>query len=657
MRAWLQVSHGVSAALLLVLGAGRAHAQSESPPTVDTAAGDQGRLQASTENVQEEAWFGYTMASGKLQGATDLHDDVVICAPQEDNGTGDNVGAAYVFLDEHLTPPTNRPKRLLPTNPNNGSLLGILAIKIGNPRGLNSSLQPYSNLILIGCSGHDAKYPGYPDVTGGGSVEMYDWFAATSATDNSKQKSLFAPLNPPGTTLYDGRPQEVHLFGHGLDIGDVTGDGVDDLVVGAPGAWVEEARDVKGRVYIFQGHGVMNAGTQYEVGDFYAAPGWHWTGIDAVEPKPDPDPPCSGATDCEDWGQSFGTAVSVCHFTDTAAREVLVGRSDRSHSATEHAVPNEVYYNEPRGGSGYVLRGSWLASLCYGLPYDPDTNPDGTLNRVNRPPWPNVSSAEGGLDEDLPEYQVIRNPFGDSGQASGSGPNPAWSDGIGWIALNGGDLGSLDGTLDTIDDGLLFGDEVDYIGTGSLNQPQVSAAGGVWVVYGTGMSGTLMVYDDDLDLHDHGNMVLLQRPLNVGTPQQGARFGRAMARADEWYNPLTDELEPGLFIGELNATSGGQPLAGRMYLIRLALPAPTGTPLHAVNIANAWGTSPLTEHVFDTNEAGPRHLFGSWISVLDYRADNAGQELIVSARQADVKLGSSFFDQAGRAVPYVPPSQ
>ena len=116
-------------------------------------------------------------------------------------------------------------------------------------------------------------------------------------------------------------------------------------------------------------------------------------------------------------------------------------------------------------------------------------------------------------------------------------------------------------------------------------------------------------------------------------------------------------MEPGIFIGETDATWPLTPpnyaRAGLVYLLRLPLPAPTGTPLHAVSIDNAWGSSPLDEPVFDADEVGAVHLFGSWITPLDYTSESPGQELIISARQADVEI-AHVINEAGRAIPFLP---
>src|SRR5262245_46119147 len=87
----------VVAALAVISATSPLLAQSEPTPAFDSVVG---RMQASTPKT--DATFGYTMAAGKLGSFQDDHDDAVICAIGEDEGSLDRVGAAYIFLNANL---------------------------------------------------------------------------------------------------------------------------------------------------------------------------------------------------------------------------------------------------------------------------------------------------------------------------------------------------------------------------------------------------------------------------------------------------------------------------------------------------------------------------------------------------------------------------
>ena len=610
------------------------------------------RLQAETPKA--DAYFGYTMGSGRLGGPLDALDDVVICAISEDeNVMRDETGAAYVFMDANLAAPLFKPSRLIATPlsgdtlPPNGAQLGRLAVVIGNLRG-----EGFGNLLLIGCAGHVAEYPGVGTDVDGGSVEMYDY---TSSAVPIPQRSIFAPLNPPGLV-----PTEVRVFGHSLALGDVTRDGLPDLVVGAPattvtlfnkdcGPVIQKASPGLGRFYVLKGHA-----------DFYNDPHFAWLGVNAVEPRLG----CEVRLD-QDWGKEFGCDVATCNFTEDTAMEVLVGREDRNIDATI-ATPQLA----PLGGSAYVFRGKYLHDLMLGLPFDPVSNPSGTLNRVNQPPWPDQPASQGGLDPAVPEYQVLRNPMGDL-QPFGDNPQaPLWAGAFGWKVRNGGDLGSPFwkspwlGGYDGVDTAVVYSEVCDYLGTGTLADPEVDEAGGVWFFHGAGDTGPVMVHDDRVAYADHLDAILIQRPLNVATPESDAHFGRGFARLDAWRASPEAEPAPAILIGELNATAappvGQGSQAGAAYLFRPPLPAPSQLGAGwAATWDNAWGSVVLLEPLAaDVAEQGPAHHFAAAIEVLNYKPENVseGQEFIISAREAAVKdAGGTLQEKAGRAYPFLQP--
>jgi hypothetical protein len=507
---------------------------------------------------------------------------------------------------------------------------------------------------------HQHTYPGYGLVDDIGSVEMYDYLAGDA--NAVPQQSLAPPLtvtNQGGPSL----PSEVKGFGHGFAVADVNVDTVDDLIVGALNTAVWDTdRDGSpylhadlGRTYVILGHGDL-----WGEDDFWDQPYKAWLGIDA------PESPDVHDGVAEDWGTRFGAQIVGVDLCGAYGPEVVVGRPDTNRDATpcNPQPPLDPDDCPPQGGSVYVFRGEWLHHQFDGNPYDAAINPSGTYNLVITPPRPDpeLVGLPGGLNATSPEYQLLRNPFGDV-QPTGSDPrSPQWHDWFGWFVFNAGDTGSpqddpeFAGDLDGVNDLVVHLEDCDFIGNGSLAVPQVGHVGGLTLYHGRGNQGGPLLVDP--------RPVLLQRPINVngGIPSPLSRIGRAFARAEEWFDCLTGQLEPALFIGETDSSWDGKVLAGRVDCIRLPLPPPAHSndpwwvPLP---IVNAWGATALIESplISEMTEQGPRHEFGSCIVTLDYKGLQSlypGQQLVISARQASVLFGGSLKVNAGRAYPFLP---
>jgi hypothetical protein len=553
-----------------------------------------------TAHIPEtNAGFGFSAAAGRLGNSGDTRDDLVVCAITEDQPTQHlpiaDVGAANVFVDQDLQLHSDPAKRRLkPLHAQPAQQMGRLSVVIGNLRGSGAL-----NVIAIGAWGTTATYcDPLESVPVAGSVEVFDLNLQGFA--NEPQLSLVARLHAGTADCDDLVPREVQHFGTALAIVDITRDGINDLIVGAPETDVEDEEGL-GRIYIFAGDE-----------DFLDDPYESWIGLNAPENS---DPAVHG-------GIGFGNSiVTACLTEDSSSlRDVVVGRHDRTYSATD---------DEPKGGSVVVFRGQYLHDLFCGS----------TPNSVSDP----VHSDE--LDPDVPEYQVLRNPFGDH-QPAGSDPRgPNWSDWFGWFVFSVGDIGSPDGgTFDGIDDILVHAEDTDFIGTGSYGTPQEVDAGGNFAYFGTG--------DDDGPELVHPEHVLLQTPLNAGGPQEAARFGRAAARID-WYNDLTEDVEPGLLLSDIERTVGSHALAGQVYLVRVPLPAQPSDPLEHADIDNAWGSTPLTE----PGGTGAGNRFGSWIVALDYwgnQGEQPGQQFVVTARESPVVYQSQTKTGAGKFYSFTP---
>lgn len=254
------------------------------------------------------AGFGSSMAIGKIGNIADLGDDVVSCAILEDETSTSppliDLGAAYPFRGNNLQ--SHPFFRLLPTSsapPQSGIHLGERGVEIGNVRGSGQS-----NFVFIGGIFRDHDFTecdparSQSDV---GSVEIYDLESSPAPI-----KLLLPPAEPD-----DCSPVGVRLFGHHIAIGDVNGNGIDDLIVGAPGS-----DEGIGRVYVFFGYG-----------DFAINPHYRWVGL-----KPNGDD--------ESVFNAFGIAVAADDLDGDGKAEVIIGRG------------------EQRNGPGrvYIVSGDWV---------------------------------------------------------------------------------------------------------------------------------------------------------------------------------------------------------------------------------------------------------------------------------------------------------
>jgi len=345
-----------------------------------------------------------------------------------------------------------------------------------------------------------------------------------------------------------------------------------------------------------------------------------WFGLNA----PEPETPVS-----DNWGAEFGCSITAIALTDTLnhGKDIVVGREDRLNLA------DSASGDHPRGGSVYIFRRSYLESLF--------TNPPPLDSKLINPVAPE------NRDPTAPEYQVLRNPFGDLQplEPLEGEREPMWLDEFGWLVYDAGDVGSPNGgALDGIPDLVVHAQSTDFIGTGSLSAPQVDKVGGLFVYYGRGTSiGNLVT----------PSYVLLQKPSNLAAqyadPAEEDRIGRAFARLDQWWDPNAQLLKPALLIGTKNATFQGMKNAGMAFLMRLPVPAPADPPYYSATWSNAWGSTPLLE----PGGAAADHLFASWFIPLDYWGNQAaepGQQFVVTSHGSPV--GAIL--EAGKAYSYVP---
>jgi len=621
MRRWTSSSSMCVA--LFIASAYPLVAQNEPQPVPDLV--NQQVLELKAVTPQASATFGWTGAGGKLEGLADEFDDLVIGAHNEDEpDTPDpilNSGALYVFLDEALERPIDPVKaRLVGSTIQGGMQLGRLDVKIGNVRGDDSLGNPRDNCIFAGEPGRDADYPPLSTcVPGAGAVEIYDF---NNPLFNGMPSTLLAP------PVADVAPNEVRLFGNYLAIGDITRDGINDLIVSAPDTIIHGT--CLGRFYVFEGRAdfvpVIGPGGQQP----YPHPAWErWIGMNPPEPH-------AGAS----WGNTFGYSIAAANFDVDQAVEVLVGRPDRTE---------RFKLNAPNGGSFYLFSGKYLHDLFGGYP----PPGEGTVNRVHNPPPPPDA-----INQDEPEYEYFWHEFGKPG--TGQGEAPLWNDGLGWI-VGVADVGCPgEGPPDGIPDALVHDEASDFIGNGSPGVPEISGVGGLWIFFGLGgqhpeIDGTFV----------DPAYVFLQMPPNLDDlgPQVSpfnSRVGRAFGGIN-LYNPQSGLVEPGLLYSAPNADWSGLDQVGHLYLLRFPLcpsgpcvdPAATYPTLRPANAPNAWGPVPM----FDLGGAAAMGRFANWLVVLNYRGWNPltqGDQFVATIRHALVD-GQPDAGKARAYIPMLPP--
>jgi len=173
-------------------------------------------LTLDTANPKADAQFGTSVAMGDVNG--DGKDDIVVGAYHEDVGGNSDQGRVYVFSGA------------------DGSLL--FTLDTPNP-------QTYA---LFGTSAavEDVNGDGKGDIAVGAFAEVVDFATRGRAyVFSGADGSLIFTLESPNRPSYNS-------FGNSLALGDVNGDGVRDIVVGAFPEHVSGATN-QGRAYIFSG--------------------------------------------------------------------------------------------------------------------------------------------------------------------------------------------------------------------------------------------------------------------------------------------------------------------------------------------------------------------------------------------------------------------
>jgi len=239
-------------------------------------------------NPEPGGGFGAPVAMGDVDG--DGRDDIAVGATSEDVGTTESAGRAYVFSGV------------------SGSLLLTLTVPSPNPEFPRS----FAESLAVG----DVNGDGRADIVVGAEQEHV-------GGKNQGRAYVFSGAN--GSLLFaldTPNPQPHAGFGVSLAVGDVNGDGLGEIVVGANGEQVG-ADAGPGRAYVFSG-----------------ASGTHLLTLDTPNPQA---------------GANFGGSVAVGDVNGDGMGEIVVG-----------AMGEDVGANVRQGGRAYVfsgLSGSVLLTL------------------------------------------------------------------------------------------------------------------------------------------------------------------------------------------------------------------------------------------------------------------------------------------------------
>ena len=248
---------------------------------------------------QAGATFGWSMAMADIDGSAG--DELVVSSIKEDvpigGTTWTDLGAAYAYSGTTLS----AWNAYFPSPGETGLSAGQLFLSIGVVR---TGAQPWT---FVGGIGHLVSYACSPTVNVPGAGEI-----AAVNFNNGAVGYTYPPSEPSGACA-----PVVRNFGHSSAVGDINGDGTDDLVVGEPGN-----NSIGGRVYVFYG------GTTFPSG---------WVAFSR-----------SGA-----GFDGFGTSVAVVDLDGDANHlddAIVVGA-------------NERFISSPNPGHAYAFRTSDIAAL------------------------------------------------------------------------------------------------------------------------------------------------------------------------------------------------------------------------------------------------------------------------------------------------------
>lgn len=388
---------------MLALGALLAFGMASMPAGAQSATVKFPRLDQRIEHPDPEldATYGWVfeLADVDEPGPSSVA-DFLIGSIAKNIGQAADAGVAYVHHGPTLPAP-DAFNTLAPSVAQAANEFGRLKVTVGDVRGFASDPTDVPHLVFVPAFQRtlDLSPCGESTVAPVGSIEIFDMTDADGNND-----PYVATIVPPGNPdLGETVPCGVRSFGHWSDTGDVNGDGIDDLVVGAP-----TSDGGMGRVYIFFGFEDFHLDPAPSI----ARPGWlkQWA---ILYPPPDPPAPAEPFP----TNAAFGFSLSVADLDGDGFAEIGVGRVEKARG------PGRVH----------VFHGDWVQ----------DNVGHHTFSEIVPSAPVDIESGVEGEYETLVDDDVVR-------------PSVV-SVGFGWVvSLKGGDLGTLgEQAFDTLPDVLV----------------------------------------------------------------------------------------------------------------------------------------------------------------------------------------------------------